>query len=502
MYIANIKLHGIRSFEEVDISLAERINVFVGANNSGKSTLLKSVLGLQYYPPYDIASDLRQPHSIRPLTEITFVESAFAMQQLGRTATLQFVWNGADIRVRELGGGDITASGGAIFPSDAPNNSIYPYISRRKAVAYSEAVNLSESLSVKDSLSNLYAKLDYVTNPDRPSYEPFMTACQEILGLRISAVASSNGKRAAYVVDNFRQIPVIAMGEGVSNILGLLVDLFLAEGKVFVIEEVENDIHPAALKQLLRLIALSAERNQFLISTHSNIVVRQLCAEPESKLFHVSMQLKERVPTSVVEEVRPEPMARRAVLEDLGYEFADFDLHAAWLFLEESSAEQIIRDYLVPWFAPKLAGRLRTFAAGGINNVEVKFNDFDRLFVFLNLESAYKNRAWVIVDSGETEAKVIESLRAKWTPKGWSTENFQQFSEHDFERYFPERFKTDIYAACSATMDKQAKRERKAALLKQVVVWIKDDATNAKIEFQTSAGDVIKRLQKIESAMT
>ena len=41
------------------------------------------------------------------------------------------------------------------------------------------------------------------------------------------------------------------MGEGVANIVGLLVDLCLAENKLFLIEEPENDIHPKALKGLL-----------------------------------------------------------------------------------------------------------------------------------------------------------------------------------------------------------------------------------------------------------
>ena len=214
------------------------------------------------------------------------------------------------------------------------------------------------------------------------------------------------------------------------------------------------------------------------------------------------MTLRDRIPTSVVEEVPSEFSARRAVIEELGYDFSDFDLHGAWLFLEESSAERIIRDYLVRWFTPKLAGRLRTFAAGGVDHVEVKFADFDRMFVFLNLESAYKNRAWVLVDAGEAEKKVIESLRTKWTARGWSDDNFQQFGEHDFERYFPERFREDIDAACGETTDKQAKRERKSALLKRVIAWIDEDPSKAKAEFQESARDVIDRLRRIESALT
>ena len=501
MYVTQIDLFGIRSFETVRVPLASRINVFVGANNSGKSTLLRAVLGLQYPPPFDLRFDARHGYTPSASKFCVTVAGEIPGNLRAITPPLSFEWEGNSFRGSAPANGAFGVSN-PIFPANTSGNAVYPYLSRRKAVAYSENVRTNETSTIETDFKHLYAKLDYVTNFERPVFTPFTSACLDILGFKVSTDSSDAGKRGVLAIDNFRSIPISAMGEGVINILGLLVDLFIAEHKVFLIEEIENDVHPAALKKLLKLITNDQRGNQFLVSTHSNIVVRQLCSEPDSKLLNVTMRLVDKVPTSNVEEVPREAAARRVVLEDLGYEFGDLDLHAAWLFLEESSAEQIIRDYLVPWFAPELAGRLRTFAANGVNNVEVKFTDFDRLFVFLNLESAYKNRAWVIVDAGEMELKVVESLRTKWTPKGWATDNFQQFGEHDFERYFPERFKGEIDAACAETTDKQAKRERKSALLKQVVAWIKDDETNAKNEFQKSAANVIEQLKKIETAIT
>jgi len=496
MFVSEIKLQGVRSFEHAEVHLAKRINVFTGWNNSGKSTLLKAVLGLQYYPPFEVTTDLRQPLvAPRPLVDVVLDGDLGTSALANVTMPIRVMWDG--VRVVGLTSQNTVHFGSnAIFAPLAPTNGIYPYLSRRKAVAYHENVGSAESLAVRPHLDNLFAKLDYVSTSERPAFLPFMRACEDILGLRVSAVAAPNGKRAAYIVDDFRNIPITAMGEGVANVLGLLADLFIADKKIFLIEEIENDIHPAALKKLLRLIAENANKNQFLISTHSNIVVRYLCAEPESKLFSVSMKLKDRIPTSTVEEVPSESSARRAVIEELGYDFADFDLHAAWLFLEESSAEKIIRDFLVPTFIPNLAGRLRTFATSGVDNVEPKLNDFDRLFVFLNLESAYKNRAWVIVDAGEHETKVVQELRDKWAPKGWNDSHFQQFVEHDFERYFPVRFKEEIDAACGEP-DKRKKRALKVELLNRVVAWIAEDQSIAKTEFSESAKEVIDRLQDI-----
>ena len=47
MYISSVKILGYRNFKHADISLHEGINVLIGANNSGKSNLLRAIaLGL------------------------------------------------------------------------------------------------------------------------------------------------------------------------------------------------------------------------------------------------------------------------------------------------------------------------------------------------------------------------------------------------------------------------------------------------------------------------
>src|SRR5882724_7286249 len=47
MYIAGIKLFNIRSYQEASIEFSKKINILVGKNNSGKSTILKAVYCIQ-----------------------------------------------------------------------------------------------------------------------------------------------------------------------------------------------------------------------------------------------------------------------------------------------------------------------------------------------------------------------------------------------------------------------------------------------------------------------
>jgi hypothetical protein len=203
-------------------------------------------------------------------------------------------------------------------------------------------------------------------------------------------------------------ISLLEMGSGVMNIVGLLVDLAMAENNLFLIEELENDIHPKAMKDLLDLVIEKSKNNQFIITTHSNIVLKKLGALENSKVFYIDISTDNGIPTSEVKVIDSCPETRRQILEDLGYEFADVGLWTGWMFFEEASAEKIVREYLVKWFAPKLHGKLRTYSANSISEVRSKFDNFNDLFVFLHLEPSYKNKAWVIIDAGDEEKKIID----------------------------------------------------------------------------------------------
>jgi hypothetical protein len=355
---------------------------------------------------------------------------------------------------------------------------------------------------VSGNLLNLSAKVDRLCDSTIPEHKEFIESCHEIIGFQMSAAPSANGKKVAQNIDAHYRIYLEEMGEGVANLLGLIVDLCVAEDKLFLIEEPENDIHPRALKKMLELIEKKSNKNQFIITTHSNIVVKHLGSLPESKLFQVRMEYEDRIPTSKVEEVENLPEARLAVLEDLGYDLFDFDIWSGWLFLEESSAERIIREYLIPWFVPKLVNKLRTVAANGKDDIEPKFQDFQRLFLFVHLEAIYKNSAWVIIDAGVEEKVIVDKLKEKFS--SWDSSHFKQFSQHDFESYYPNEFKQNLQEKIdeiSKITNKQEKRKQKKAILDDVLIWIKEDEGRAKNAFENSASEVIGILKEIDSSL-
>ena len=492
MKVTRVQIQNIRCFKDEDLQLSPGINVIVGPNNNGKTTLLNCISILQQ-PRYigDHYKRIGTSHgSIR-----IWLDSLLTTGIDERTENYFTQTNlGNQIQGHQ---GIIHVSNVQPLPNSEPDNYIIPYQSKRKVGGYSEGITLNELGQVTGTLSNLYAKIDRISNPEfQPAYDEYVTACDEILGFRVSTVSSSGGKKAAYIIRNEQNIPIDMMGEGISNLLGLIVDLCRVENKLFIIEEPENDIHPRALKSLLDLIVKKSDRNQFIVTTHSNIVVRHLGSAPESKLYNIDMSFIDKIPTSSVSLVDT-PEKRRLVLEDLGYELFDYELWDYWIFFEESSAERIFRDFLIPWFAPKLQHRVRTFSARSVNQVALKFEDFNRLFVFLHLQETYKNRVWVVVDGGEMESRIIEELADKYESSGWDSEQFRQFQKHDFEEYYPERFSTEAAIAISEK-DKKKKAVLKQNLLYKVIEFCTSKEKLAKQEFQASAAELIDFLNMVK----
>lgn len=496
MKVTKLKTQNLRSFQDIcNISFSDSINILIGPNNSGKSTILYSIFLLQ--------RDVLNKKDITLGKSNGIVELYFKGSHPGITPSL----NDDKIIIDLLNGnrhygnenGD---KGNSVpkFPAIEPNNLIYPYLSKRKVPNYSKSINETNTNAVEGTIVNLYSKIDRLITPQfQPGNREYLKACNDILGFEVSTLAKDEGKQAVYFMHNSEHIPLTAMGEGVANILGLITDLCVAEDKIFIIEEPENDIHPKALKSLLNFILEKSNLNQFFISTHSNIVMKHLGASENAKIFKVSNDEfdanKTRLKKSQIIEVPNIPIERQKVLEELGYDFFDLGLWKAWLFLEESSAEVIIRECLIRWFTPTLKSELRTFSAGSISQVKPKFDDFNKLFVFLHLEPTYKNKVWVYIDDGEQERKIISEMRKIYSRTGWNKSNFNNFSQHDFEIYYPKRFQEEVERILS--LGKQDKRNSKRELLNEVKKWIDENDDVAKSEFKESASEVIQVLKTI-----
>jgi len=498
MKITAIDLENVRGFQKIPkTDFSDSINIFIGPNNAGKSTILNSIFQIQ-----------RQVLNRNDITigqtqgKIELYYSGHHLLHIPSNQNFnRLIFNLQNNKIQYGLTNGLQGMGLNAIPEQEPDNLIYPYLSKRKAVNYVDAINEVNANSVSGNFTNLYSKIDRLVTPQfQPGNKQYVEACNNIIGFEVSTLAKGNGKQAVYFVHNLEHIPLTAMGEGVANILGLITDLCVADNRIFLIEEPENDIHPKALKALLKLIIEKSTTNQFFVSTHSNIVMKYLGGVLGSKIFNVTNEIRDtdrkNLFVSKIVEISNKPEERRQILEDLGYDFFDFDLWKGWLFLEESSAEIIIRDYLIDWFVKPLKNKIRTFSAGGTSAIIPKFEDFDKLFIFLHLEPTYKNKVWVLIDAGDDEEKIISKMKDKYVKAGWNETNFGQFSEHDFEKYYPSDFKPKVDEIIKIT-DKQKRRQAKMDLLEEVKKWIASDENSAKEKFKESAREIIEKLKLV-----
>lgn len=503
MRVTSLRIAGFRSFvDSGEISL-KQINVLIGANNAGKSSLLRALHLLQSGHG-SVLQDVRAGGASAsveisladvvniPQWGVNFDPAICKLKILMSSNDRRSGNTSSSIHVNGRG----TSGGDYHLPNVEPNHFIVPYLSRRKTSGYGEDVREQVAMLISTDMTNLAAKLSRVSNPQFPTYKQYAESCQDILGFVVTNIPSANGQRPGIYLPSQESLPIDQLGEGVPNIVQFLVNLATSTNKLFLIEEPENDLHPQALRALLELIIKSSSLNQFVISTHSNIVVSHLCGDSNSQLLRINAA-KDILPTeSKVSIVDQTPSARLAALAELGYAFSDMGLWEGWLILEESSAEWIIRNYLIPFFTPSLK-RLRTVSAGGAGNVEPNFSDFNRLALFIHLEPAYLNRAWVRVDGDSVGRSVIEKLRDRY--QTWPAGTFGQFTRPQFEYYYPSFFSDQIERVLSI-VDSQQKRQAKKDLLLDVIDWLDSDLERARSTLEQSAAEVIEDLKGIEAA--
>jgi len=504
--ISNVRVTNLKSLADTgDVALGQ-VNILVGRNNHGKSAFIRAIHLMQVGAGVDV-NDIRlgQDQIVVKATlsgENMLSElKRYYRQEVNKdsvvlTITLTRASDGySRTNQLEIDNGIV---GVPEISAREPDNFIYTYLSKRKVFGFDRTVNLGNTRAVQSDLRFLVAKVARLTNPDYERADEYTNLCKDVLGFRISvhAAQDGNGQQAGIPVGPYGYIPIEAMGEGVSSQLGLITDLCMADGNLFLIEEPENDIHPEGLKTLLNVIVEKSKNNQFVVTTHSNIVTRYLGSAPDSKIFEFeSNYVPNAVPTSTIHEVETTAEARIAVLRRLGYELSDFDLWDGWLILEESSAEIIIR-YLIPWFVPSLS-LVRTVAAGGTSKVEPTFEDFRRLFLFAHLELQYKGRAWVVVDGDKEGKKIVAGLQRKYTD--WQADHFRTWSQTDFEHYYPSRFDAQVQEVLAKKHDE--KPAAKKQLLEEVKVWCEANPEEAKAEFEKSAAEVIGVLSEISDQL-
>ncbi|MCC5814957.1 MAG: AAA family ATPase [Leptospira sp.] len=517
MKLKELYIKNYRSFADIHLSeISPSINVLIGKNNSGKSNILKSIAVLQYQTLID-SKDIRLRQSSLSMTyrfdfyqlkKLKVKGRNFETQELlddfNINTMLFSIDNRESVTLNVLSKETTGTRTGMVssplenFASSEPNNLVYFFPSNRKVPEISHSVTKHEVNTLSKDFLFLHARINNLLSENSHRGREFIETVKDIIGFEISSISSEKGKISCYRIEDMPEIPIESMGEGVLNILYLLTLLFSTKGSIFLIEELENDLHPESLKKLIDLIVEKSSQNQFFITTHSHIVLKILGAQKESKIFSVTQEYIDLIPTSKVELINNVPEERRRVLESLGYDLADFDLANRWIIFEESSAEKIVVKYLIPWFAPKLPYGLKSVSSNGAQEIVNKTKALYDLFLFLYLEPQFKERVWVIADGDEVGKTAIQNLKTKF--HSWDFSHFINLEKEAIELYYPNEFQDEVKEILNL-QDKQKRRSAKRELLEKLIDWIEKNPNKAKNEFEKSASEVIGNLKLIEESI-
>lgn len=484
MWIESLKMTNIRSFKSEEISFSKGINVIVGANNCGKSTIIGSIAHFQGGGRTN--GNAKRIGEKNALASINLMDA----QKYFEVDQMNMDW---DLNANSVSSGDMRKS----LPNQESDYFIYPFLSHRKVERYDENPKKSEHNRVRDDNAYLAYRLTELSNSTHPAHKEYHELSNDILGFSVSNVTATNGTSPGIYFGE-ESIPLENMGDGVGMITSFLVRLAGARGRLFLIEEPENDLHPKALKKLLKCILKASQYNQFIISTHSNIVVRALGVAKETKI--ISLTKPEGLTESVTQVKYLEtPEDRNQALLELGYDVNDLDSYDAWLFFEEASMEKIVREILIPIYVPQINGRVRTFSTKGFGNIESRFEELNSLFIYLHLDSKYKNRAWAFVDNGENEKKMLARLKNTYVDKHkWDANCFIELSKADLEDYYPDNFREAKAKIKEANAD--SKRHLKTKLVEDFLTWFRQDSESKRIAADSFA-EVINHLKKVEKSL-
>jgi len=395
------------------------------------------------------------------------------------------------------------------FPAmENENNFIYPFLSKRKTSYYNHQQGIQSAFGITDQFHNLAARVQNLENNSHPYSKEYIKYCSDILGFipgKVPGIQANEDKLGIFA--RKEMIYLESMGDGVANILGLLAILLTEDNKLFLIEELENDIHPEALKKLLTIILEKSKTNQFIISTHSNIILKYLASIPETSIFYTDWKFNEieqpyrsKIPTSSIVPIGNTPQDRLRILSKLGYDLFDFDLFSSYIIFEESSAEQLVRDFIIPVFAPTLQNKVKTISAGGAYSIPARFDDFLRLFVFIHTSPIYHQKAWVVADGDEAGRENIAKLRNKF--RNWPEHHFINFSKNNIEEYYPPKFKREFESIIRTVKDSYEKQKRKGILIVKVMEWIRLNPSKAEAHFKKRMKEIIDLLKLIERVVS
>lgn len=292
--ISNLTIKGFRAFRELRVDPLTRVNLFVGPNNAGKTTVLEAVelltLGtiealkgiLERRGEQLIKEKALEPdpaHLFHGHSKEIGKSFSIASDKLSIQCTVEGRWLRDATTDLPVVGLLLTAGEAQAFQMLSPSGGlvIQPLrldVTQRRANGSSSAPDAVSFLGIDPvdayELGHLWDRL--VLTPEEES----VPSALRIIEPRV--------ERFAFLGENFpsmrtvfiklageERVPLGSMGDGVKRLLSLILHLFSAKGGYLLVDEIDTGLHFSVMDDVWKLVIEMAKRLdiQVFATTHS-----------------------------------------------------------------------------------------------------------------------------------------------------------------------------------------------------------------------------------------
>jgi len=258
--INKIKLDNFGPLSNINWSALGKINLVIGGNGSGKTFLLKAI-----YSSLRTLEDYKRGNEQRSASEI-LADKLYWTYQAEKIGDL--VRKGADAPLSSalsIDGSDFSYSFGkdtskqisSLENHVPPRDSNSIFLPAKEVLSLHPIILKSREQDKVFGFDDTYFDLAKALRYTRPS-----------------------GKKGGKNIKGRHKFPIGVTAEGIKKIAildTLLGNRYLDTNSVVLIDEPESALHPAAISQLLDIVAMLAERGiQFFMASHSYFVVKKL----------------------------------------------------------------------------------------------------------------------------------------------------------------------------------------------------------------------------------
>jgi hypothetical protein len=325
--LKSLKIENFRCFPSFELKKLGRINLLVGKNNSGKTSILEAIQMFYSENNLEALGDTMKnrgeylldegnnEYDIRHLFyghEIN-LDSEFSIEGINLENNNRLEFSFSLIEDSDLESFDIVPrlmikwlpkeKGEISFPLSINGGLNVDYFRRQRLQRTLRGTNKADkptqfvrsSSLDKETMKNLFDQI--VLTPD----EDLVIQALKSIEPDIERIASINPRlRGSFVVQktnnsdqriplasmiNFQRIPIGSMGDGISRILGLTLALINAKNGVLLVDEIDTGLHFSAMSDMWKLLYETAKRLnvQVFATTHSRDCWESLAEIAEAK---------------------------------------------------------------------------------------------------------------------------------------------------------------------------------------------------------------------------